>query len=40
MREKYRNTVAELFKLRMQFKVEVNDLRRTYHEIVVEKPIP
>lgn len=40
MNDKYRNTAAELFKLRMQFKAEVNHLRKTYQEVVIEKPIP
>lgn len=34
MTDKYRYTAAELFKLRMQFKAEVNELRRTYNEVV------
>lgn len=35
---KYNNTSAEIFKLRMQLKAEINDLRKTYEEIVFEKP--
>ncbi len=40
MTEKYKYTPAEIFKLRMQFKAEFNDLRKTYNEVVIEKPPP
>jgi len=40
MTDKYRYTASELFKLRMQFKAEVNELRKTYHEVVIEKHSP
>lgn len=32
---KYNNTSAEIFKLRMQLKAEINDLRKTYEEVVL-----
>lgn len=35
MSDKYKYTASELFKLRMQFKAEVNELRKTYHEVVL-----
>jgi len=38
MTDKYKYTAAEVFKLRMQYKAEFNNLRKTYHEIVLEKP--
>lgn len=37
---KYNNTASELFKIRMQLKAEVNSLRRTYEQCVIEKPAP
>ncbi len=40
MTDKYKYTAAEIFKLRMQVKAEFNDLRKTYNEIVIEKPLP
>ena len=38
--DKYKYTPAEIFRLRMQYKAEFNNLRKTYHEVVIERPTP
>ena len=37
MNDKYKTTPAEVFKLRMQYKAEFNNLRKTYQEVVIDK---
>jgi hypothetical protein len=38
--DKYRVTTAELFKIKMQLRAEINNLRKTYNEIVIQKHTP
>lgn len=33
--DKYKYSPAEIFRLRMQYKAEFNNLRKTYHEVVI-----
>ncbi len=38
MNDRFKYTATEIFKLRMQYKAEFNDLRKTYNEFVMERP--